>query len=65
MIFDYETAAKRVGIGPDDLGRLVAATRREFPGDEMMMELHVLRAIQAIERGDATLPDVLAPRAAA
>ncbi len=65
MLFDYVTAAKRAGIGPDDLDQLVALTRAEFPGDDMMVELHVLRAVRAVERGDVTLPEVLRPRVAA
>ena len=65
MVFDYVTAAKRVGISPEDLERLIALTRAEFPSDEMMVELHVLRAILAVERGDATLREILHSRAAA
>jgi hypothetical protein len=52
-------------IRSEDLDRLVAMTRAEFPGDEMMVELHVLRAIQAVERGDVTMEELLRPRAAA
>jgi hypothetical protein len=65
MLFDYAMVAKRVGIAPEHVDRLVALTRAEFPGDEMMVELHVLRALQAVERGDVTLPEVLRPRIAA
>ena len=65
MIFDYATAAKRAGISSEDLDRLIALTRAEFVGDEMMVELHVLRAVQAVERGDVTLAEVLRPRVAA
>ena len=65
MIFDYLTAATRAGISSQDLDRLVALTRAEFPGDEMMVELHVLRTLQAVERGNVALSDVLRPRAAA
>jgi hypothetical protein len=65
MVFDYVAAAKRTGIGPEDLDRLVALTRVEFPRDEMMVELHVLRTVQAVERGDVALSDVLRPRAVA
>jgi hypothetical protein len=65
MVFDYVAAAKRAGIGPEDLDRLVALIRAEFPRDEMMVELHVLRTVQAMERGDVTLSDVLRPRAVA
>ena len=59
MIFDYLTAARRTGIPEDKLERLCAIVRAEFPSDEMMAELHILRAILAVERGDATLEEVL------
>jgi len=39
--------------------------RAEFASDEMMVALHVLRAILAMERGDVTLQEVLQPRVAA
>ena len=65
MVFDYRSAAERVGIQPEDLGRLTIVARAEFPSDEMMVELHVLRTILAVERSDVTLEEVLRPRAAA
>jgi len=64
MIFDYTTAAKRAGIPADKLERLCTVIRAEFPLDEMMAELHILRAILAVERGDATLDQVLSQEAA-
>jgi hypothetical protein len=65
MVFDYRSAAQRVGIRPEDLERLTTMARAEFPADEMMIELHVLRTILAVERGDVTLEEVLRPRVAA
>ena len=65
MVFDYRSAADRVGIQPEDLARLTTMARAEFPSDEMMVELHVLRAILAVERGDVTMEEILHPRAAA
>ena len=59
MIFDYLTAAKRAGIPADKLERLCALARAEFPSDDMMAELHILRVILSIERGDTTLEEVL------
>ncbi|MFQ5897863.1 MAG: hypothetical protein ACE5JN_06405 [Candidatus Methylomirabilia bacterium] len=59
MIFDYLTAAKRAGIPQNKLERLCAHVRSEFPSDEMMAELHILRAILAVERGDTTLDEIL------
>ena len=32
---------------------------REFPDDEMMADLHILRAVLAVERGDVTLEQML------
>lgn len=65
MMFDYIAAAERVGISAEDLSRLAAMMRAEFPSDEMMAELHILRAILSVERGDATLEEILGQRAAA
>ena len=59
MIFDYQTAAARAGISGSKLDRLVALIRAEFPDEETMAELHVLRAILAIEQGAANLEEIL------
>jgi hypothetical protein len=58
-MFDYISAARRAGILEDKLDRLVALARAEFPDDESMAELHILRAILAVERGDASLEEIL------
>ena len=65
MVFDYRSAADRVGIQPADLARLTTMARAEFPSDEMIVELHVLRTILAVERSDVTMEENLRPRAAA
>ena len=59
MIFDYKAAADRAGIPEGKLDRLAAIMRAEFPGDETMAELHILRAILAVEQGTASLEDIL------
>jgi hypothetical protein len=59
MIFDYTTAAHRAGIPADKLERLAAIMRAEFPDDEAMAELHILRAILAVERGEVNLEEIL------
>jgi hypothetical protein len=64
MGFDYRGAARRVGIPEDKLARLCAAIRAEFPNDEMMAELHILRAVLSIERGDTTLEEILSQQVA-
>lgn len=65
MLFDYVAAAERAGISAGDLARLAAMMREEFPSDEMMAELHILRAILSVERGDVTLEEILRQEAAA
>ena len=59
MIFDYKTAATRTGIPSAKLDRLMALMSAEFPDDETMAELHVLRAILAVEQGAASLEEIL------
>lgn len=46
--FDYESLAKEAGISDGDLETIKQAVREEFPNDDMMWELHVLRACSAI-----------------
>jgi hypothetical protein len=48
MTFDYTTAADRAGISRDKLERLKAHVRAEFPDDEMMADLHILRAVLSV-----------------
>ncbi len=59
MLFDYLTAARRAEIPQEKLDQLCALFRTEFPSDEMMAELHILRAVLSVERGDATLDEIL------
>jgi len=59
MLFDYKTAATRAGIARDKLVRLAAIIRAEYPDDETMAELHILRAVLAVERGEASLEEIL------
>ena len=57
--FDYEKMAAQAGIPQDRLDQLCRIIRAEFPGDDMMYELHVLRACMAIRDGLITLEDAL------
>ena len=59
MIFDYLNAAQRIGLTNGQLNQLCNQVKSEFPNDAMMFELHVLRAIMAIESGRATLNQIL------
>ncbi len=57
--FAFETVARQAGLSADNLARLHEAVRREFPNDEMMFELHMVRACMAIRDGQITLQDAL------
>lgn len=46
-IFDYITASRKMDIPSDVVHRLEEEARKEFPQDEMMVELHVVRALNA------------------
>ena len=54
-MFDYHSAARRTGIKNVHLDQICHQVRSEFPDDEMMFELHVLRAVLAIESGRVSL----------
>jgi len=57
--FDYDNAAREAGIPPDKLVELCRSIRQDFPKDDMMYELHVLRACMAIRDGHVRLEDAL------
>jgi len=46
-VFDYESASKTLQIPGDVLRSFEMQARNEFPDDEMLMELHVLRALKS------------------
>lgn len=46
-MFDYENAARRLGVPPETVKMLEIEVRADFPHDDMMFELHMLRAIYA------------------
>lgn len=62
--FDYETVAREAKIPSDKLAKLCSLIRQEFPRDEMMYELHVLRACMAIRDGYLSLEDAISPEPA-
>ena len=57
--FDYESVARAAGIPDGKLDELCRRVREEFPTDDMLYELHVLRACMAIRDGPITLEDAL------
>ncbi len=57
MMFDLEILKRESGLTQDQLVRLEQDVRAEFPHDEMMFEIHLLRILEAIKKGWIT-PDV-------
>jgi len=57
--FDYETVAREAGISPQDLAAICESMRLEFPTDDMMWELHVLRACMAIRDGHLSVQQAI------
>ena len=62
--FDYNKIAREAGISDEDLSAIRDAMRREFPTDDMMWELHILRACMAIRDGHLTVEQATKRKAA-
>jgi len=60
--FDWQKTAHEAHIPPEKLEELSHAIRQEFPSDDMMFELHLLRACAAIRDGVLTLEQALRPK---
>ena len=58
MMFNYEAVAKRINLPEERLSEIGKIIRKDFPRDEMMFELHMLRVLMALERKDLTLEDL-------
>ena len=63
--FDYGTVARAAKIPEEELNLLAKAVREEFPTDDMMYELHLMRVCSAIQAGYVSLEEALRPRKAA
>lgn len=63
--FDYEHAAREAGLNSDQLHQLMELVRRDYPTDQMLFELHVLRACRAIAEGRTTFERAIASPAEA
>ena len=45
-MFDYNKMIEDYAIDQEDAQRLMDEVKQEFPDDEMMMEIHLLRALK-------------------
>ena len=59
-LFDYRTLADRLKVPPDRLCDLEMLVRGQYAGDEMLVELRMLRTLRAIEDGAITLAEAIA-----
>lgn len=46
-MFDYQKVAKEMHVPQAILKEIEKEVKQEFPGDQMMYELHMLRAIKS------------------
>jgi len=60
--FNFAEIAREAGIPDDKLDELCKSIRQEFPKDDMMYELHVLRACMAIRDGYIQLEDIVSAK---
>ena len=58
-MYYFEKVAQEAKIPMDRLSEICRMMRSEFPNDEMMYELHVLRACLAVKEGYATMTEIL------
>ena len=63
--FDFARTAEEAGIAPARLRQLCEAVRRDFPIDDMLYELHVLRACMAVRDKLVSLDELLRSETAA
>ena len=57
--FDYEKVSREAGISAADLGAICRLVREDYPTDDMMFELRVMRTCRAIGEGFTTVDAVL------
>lgn len=63
--FDYEKVAREAKIPAEKMTALSRLVREEFPRDDMMYELHLLRVCMAIRDGHVSLEEALKPESVA
>ncbi len=51
MMYDIEAAFKRSGLTLEEFERIKSEVRSDFPNDDMMFELHIIRILNAIKKG--------------
>jgi hypothetical protein len=57
--FDYEAAAREAGLSDQELRQVCVLVRDEFPHDDMLFELHVMRICLAIKEGRTSVARIV------
>ena len=57
MMYDIETAFKNSGLSAQEIEKIKREVRNEFPNDDMMYELHIIRILKAVKKGYWKLDD--------
>ncbi|MDW8031851.1 MAG: hypothetical protein RMJ29_08600 [Candidatus Bipolaricaulota bacterium] len=65
MMFDLEGLKRSSGLSAEQLEVLEAQVRAELGRDELMVELHLLRVLEAVRRGWITVSEALGVEAKA
>ena len=47
LIFDYRSLGEKLAVPPKIVQKIEEEARKEFPFDNMLMEIHILRAVKA------------------
>lgn len=50
IIFDTKIISEKLNIPKDELEAIQQSIREEFPDDEMMYELHLVRALKSLQK---------------
>ncbi len=58
-MYDLAKAKQESGLKDEQLARLEAQVRAEFSTDDMMFELHLIRVLEAIQKGWITVGQAL------
>ncbi|MEK7755967.1 MAG: hypothetical protein AAB385_02025 [Planctomycetota bacterium] len=58
-VFDYHSLAQRLSIPTETIAKLEDCVRAQYGSDQMMFELRMLRTLEAIAQGAATLEQAI------
>ena len=47
LMFDYRSLGEKLAVPPKIVQKIEEEARDEFPFDNMLMEIHILRAVKA------------------